>query len=237
MPYRKQQFINNEIYHIVLRGVDDNLIFKNTDDYYRSIFSIYEFNHIGPIEIRRRRQIRAQLKRAGGGLSSATDSRKRLVEILAFCFMPNHIHLLLRQLKEGGITNFMRKVGTGYAGYFNRKYKRRGHLFQNKFASVYIKDDEQLKTALVYIHTNPISLVEPKWKEMGIKEPEKIIGFLENYKWASYPDYVGKNYFPSVTERNFIFEIMGGGQGCRNFVENWVRYKGEIQQFPKLTLE
>jgi putative transposase len=248
MPYRNEEFINGEIYHIVIRGIDDNLIFKDRDDYYRGIFSIYEFNTIEPVEIRERRRIRLQLKRfslqqASGGPSSAEategiiDKREKLVEILAFCFMPNHLHLLLRQIKDGGVTKFMSKLGTGYGGYFNRKYNRKGHVFQNRFLAVHIKDDDQLKTVFVYIHTNPISLIEPGWKEKGIEDPEAVIKFLENYKWSSYPDYIGKKNFPSVTDRDFILEIMERTESCKNLVEDWVRYKGEIREFTNLALE
>lgn len=165
------------------------------------------------------------------------DTRDLLVEILAFCFMPNHIHLLLRQIKDYGITKFMRKAGTGYAGYFNKKYNRKGHLFQGRFQLIHVKDEGQLKTIFVYIHTNPISLIKPGWKKEGIKNPKEVIKFLENYKWSSYPDYVGKKNFPSVTEKKNLLKIMGGGQNCKNFVENWVRYKEEISKFAKLALE
>lgn len=243
MPYRKQQFINGEIYHIVIRGIDDNLIFKNRDDYYRGIFSIYEFNDRNPVSIKERRKARARIKKTqsvrgrASGAESMDDKRDKLVEILAFCFMPNHIHLLLRQLKGNGITKFMSKVGTGYAGYFNRKYERKGYVFQNRFSAVHIKDDTQLKTVFVYIHANPLSLIEPKWKEKGIKNLEKAINFLENYKWSSYSDYLGKKNFPSVTDREFILKIIGGEQDCKEFVDQWVRYKGEIKEFAELSLE
>jgi len=237
MPYRKQQFVNEEIYHVVLRGIDDNLIFKNVDDYYRGIFSIYEFNTTNPITIRERRKARARLKKADRDRVSVSDPRDKIVEVLAFCLMPNHIHLLLKQLKEEGITKFMLKFGAGYGGYFNRKYSRKGHVFQDRFSAVHVKNDEQLKTVFVYIHTNPISCVEPDWKEKGIKEPRKVIKFLENYKWSSYLDYIGKKNFPSVTEREFISEIMEGEESCRRFVEEWVRYKGEIKKFAHLSLE
>lgn len=241
MPYRKQKLISGEIYHVVLRGIDDNLIFKDINDYYRGIFSIYEFNTVKPITIRARREarikIKKMLKETNRGPSSVVDERDKLVEILAFCFMPNHIHLLVKQIKDKGITKFMRKFGTGYGGYFNRKYNRKGYVFQNRFLAVPIKNDNQLKIVFVYIHTNPIALIEPKWKERGIKDPERAIKFLEDYKWSSYQDYIGKKNFPSVTDRNFILKIMGGEEGCREFVESWIRYKGEIKEFPKLALE
>lgn len=234
MPYRKQQFENNGVYHTILRGIDDNLIFKDTDDYYRGIFSIYEFNNTKPIEIWLRRKQRKKEKALGDPVS---QSRECLVEILAFCFMPNHIHLLLKQKKENGITKFMQKVGVGYGGYFNRKYNRKGYVFQNRFLAVPIKDDVQLKIVLNYIHSNPISLIEPNWKELGIKNPKKVTKFLENYKWSSYLDYIGKNNFPSVTERELILKTMGGEQGCKDFIANWIEHKREIAKFSNLFLE
>jgi putative transposase len=250
MPYRKEPFQNGEIYHIVTRRIGNDLLFKIIDDYYRGVFSIYEFNNSNPVEIRKRREARAafkkKLKKMGGDRVSAPaetegmiDKRDKFVEILAFCLMPNHVHLLLKQLKENGISNFMQKFGAGYSAYFKNKYdlKRKGHFFQERFVAVRIKTDEQLKAVFVYIHTNSISLVEPKWKEIGIKNPEKAIKFVENYKWSSYLDYVGKKNFPSLTERDFLLEVMGGPQGCKEFVKNWIRYKGEIKKFPRLALE
>ncbi len=144
--------------------------------------------------------------------------------------MPNHIHLLLRQIKEKGITSFMRKLGTGYAGYFNKKYCRRGHFFQGRFQVVHIKDEKQLVIVFTYIHTNPVSLVEPGWKEKGIKNLKKIIKFLESFKWSSYPDYLGKKNFPSVTKRDFLLEIMRGVSGCRKAVNEWLKYKKKVKQ-------
>ena len=238
MPYRKEQFVNGEIYHIVARRAEDNLLFKDPDDYYRGIFSIYEFNNVKPVIIRSRRKARSK-EEADKDPLSVIDSRDLLVEVLAFCLMPNHIHLLLKQLKEGGISKFMNKFGAGYPAYFKRKHNQqdKGYFFQGRFVSVPIKTNEQLKTVFVYIHTNPASLIEPKWKEIGIQNPEKVIEFLENYKWSSYLDYIDKNNFPSVTQREFLLRIMGSKQGCQEFVEDWIKYKGEIKDFSELALE
>ena len=235
MPIKRPQLINGETYHIVLRGVGDSLVFKDTDDYYRGIFSLYEFNTTVPIEIRRQREKRKLAKARGEQFSA--DNRDWLVEILAFYFMPNHIHLLLKQIKDEGITQFMRKFGAGYATYFNKKYNRKGHLFQSRFRAVHIKTTEQLKTVFVYIHTNGISLIEPNWKEVGIKNPENVIKFLESYKWSSYPDYLGKKNFPSLTKRDFLLKVMGGEKGCKNFVEAWIKYKKRIKDFGGTALE
>jgi putative transposase len=245
MPYRKEQFINGEVYHIVVRAIDENVIFKDIDDHYRVIFSIYEFNNAKPVVIKECRKARARIKKEFQKIAKEVtardpisgDSRDKLVEVLAFCVMPNHLHLLVKQLKDNGVTIFMKKFGIGYGGYFNRKYHRKGYVFQNRFVAVHIKNEDQLKVVFVYIHTNSISLIEPKWKEIGIKDPEKVIKYVENYKWSSYPDYIGRKNFPSVTDRNLILRIVGGEKGCKEFVEAWIRYKGEIKEFVELALE
>ncbi len=217
------------------------MIFKNTNDYYRGIFSIYEFNTTKPITIQNRRKIRATIKKAlkekNRERVSITDARDKLVNLLAFCFMPNHIHLLVKQAKDKGTTKFMRKLGAGYGGYFNRKYSRKGYVFQNRFSAVHIKDSNQLKIVFVYIHTNPTALIEPGWREKGVRTPKKVIRFLENYKWSSYQDCVGKKNFPSVTDRDFILKIMGGEKGCKEFVDSWIKYKGKIRKLTRSFLE
>ena len=81
------------------------------------------------------------------------------------------------------------------------------------------------------------SLIEPKWKENGIRNPKKVIQFLENYKWSSYLDYLGKENFPSVTKRDFILKVMGGKEGCRDFVNGWVEYKKEFKDWNNIAIE
>ena len=238
MPYRKEQFVTGEFYHAVIRGIDGNKIFKDIDDHYRGIFSMYEFNNAKPVLIKDRRKIRAHfkkiIKKEKDNPPAFIDSRDKLVEVVVFCIMPNHLHLLLRQLKEGGIIKFMRKLGAGYGRYFNIKYKRKGYVFQNRFVAVRIKDDNQLKIVFAYIHSNALSLIMPKWKEKGIKNLKKAVQFLECYKWSSYQDYIGKQNFPSVTERAFILEVVGGRGGCQKFMNDWLKYRGKIKEEEKL---
>jgi putative transposase len=247
MPRQKREFIEGEFYHLVLRRLEDQLLFIDIDDYYRGIFSLYEFNDAKPVIIRDRRSARARFKKIvqkieGGEIPIRViepgeslvfvDKREILVEILAFCLMPNHIHLLVRMLKKRGISKFMQKLGSGLATYFKNKYgiKLRGHFFQDRFTAVHIKTDEQLRVVFVYIHTNPISIIEPKWKEIGIANPKKAIKFIENYKWSSYQDYIGKKNFPSLTQRDFMLKVMRGEKGCKKWVEDWIKQKGKIRK-------
>lgn len=237
-----RNFINGEIYHITLRRIGNELLFGDIDDYYRGIFYVYECNTLKPINIRERRIARAKFKKAlqkieiNRGPTPAEalwkDERDLLVEVLVFCLMPNHIHLLLRQLKDKGISKYIQKIGSGYPVYFKQKYKisLRGHFFQDRFHAVHIDDENQLRVVFTYIHTNPTLLIEPDWKGKGVKDPQKVIEFLENYKWSSYQDYLGKKNFPSVTQREFLLKIMGGPEGCKRWVNDWIKYQGEIRK-------
>lgn len=245
MPYRKEQFISGDIYHLITRAIDDNLIFKDKSDYYRGIFSIYEFNNAKSVNIanRRRDRIIEKEKEKPCETRSHTelllDKRDKFVDILAFCFMPNHLHILVKQLRNDGITNFMKKFGIGYGGYFNRKYQRKGYVFQNRFKSVHIENDSQFMVVVPYIFTNPVALIEPGWKEQGIKNHStgETIKFLENYKWSSYQDCIGKKNFPSVIERDFLLKMTGGEQGCRDVVNNWIENKVGTGQHVNILLD
>jgi len=148
--------------------------------------------------------------------------------------------LLVRELKKGGISKFMLKLESGYAAYFTTKYgvKMKGHFFHDRFKCVHIKTEAQLIAVFVYIHTNPVALIDPHWKEKGIKNPERAIKFLEEeYRWSSFFDYIGKKNFPSVTQRDFLLQIMGGPEGAKKAVRDWVRHKGKIRKFAELALE
>ena len=116
--------------------------------------------------------------------------------------MPNHYHFMLRQIVDGGITEFMRKIGTGYTNYFNLKNKRVGALFQGKFKAVHIEKEAHLLYLPHYIHLNPLDLGFPEWREQKIKNVSKALQFLKTYRWSSYLDYINIKNFPSILYRS-----------------------------------
>jgi putative transposase len=231
MPRKKILLISNQIYHVVLRGIDGRLLFEDDRDYYRAIHDLFEFNDIQPAPWHHRQFFKHYGVRPRSdplALSQKTKRQPRvlLVRVLAFCLMPNHIHLLLEQLRDKGISDFVKKLGGGYATYFNAKYKRQGHLFQGRFKAVHIQTQAQLQTVFVYVHTNPAALVDSNWKEGGVENPSEVIEFIENYKWSSYSDYLGKENFPSVTQRELFNQTMPRDK-WRAYVNDWVKHKAE----------
>jgi len=238
MPIKRPPIVNGEIYHIVIRAIEGLKLFRDRRDYFRMIHDLFEFNNEEATPSYYREE-QKQTRNVLVGFGKRYKNRRCLVEILAFCLMPNHLHLLLRQLKDGGISKFMRKIGAGYGGYCNKKYKRSGHLFQGRYRIVHIKDDKQLITTFVYIHTNPVAILVPNWKEKGIsdRELQKLIKFLENYQWSSYPDYLDKKIFPSLTNREFLLKEIGGIEEGQRFVNDWLQSKKELADFQQVAIE
>lgn len=201
---RKEIFTNDNIYHIYNRGVEKRQIFMDSHDHFRFIHDLFEFNDIAP----------------AGKYSEAKPpkvKRELLVEILSFCLMPNHFHLILRQVVDNGITTFMHKLGTGYTRYFNDKGERVGSLFQSTFKAKIVENDQYLLQLSKYIHLNPLELFDSEFKKKNTISSEHI-KFLDNYRWSSYMDYIGNKNFPSVTHRNFILDISGGKQKYQQFI-------------------
>ena len=240
MPSKRLQFNTGQIYHIFNRGVEKRSIFQQIPDYFRFIFCLYELNDKALIRMRDRIESRKNIKHRG---ATPVISKEPLVEVIAFCLMPNHYHLVLRQLVDGGITLFMKKLADSYVGYFNLKYDRKGmgSLFQGSFKAVHVEDDRQLMALVCYIFTNPVELIEKSWKESGVKDVKKAIAFLNSYRWSSYLDYIGISNFPSVTKRDFITEFFGSPVKVKESVEEWILYKTELnrdfKKIENLTLE
>lgn len=178
---RKTPLVTDSYYHVYNRGVDKRKIFLDDTYYYRFIHGLFRFNR-----------------------DDRGSTSERSVDIICFCLMPNHFHLILKQIRENGITKFMQKIGTGYTMYFNQRCQRTGSLFEGRFKTILIEEDEYLIHLSRYIHLNPIDLVEPDWKEEGIKDRRKADKFLEQYKWSSYLDYTGKRNFPSIINKKFL---------------------------------
>src|SRR3989344_1358075 len=118
------------------------------------------------------------------------------------------------------------------AYYFNKKYERVGPLFQGRFKGVLVSDDAHFIHLPYYIHSNPLDL------NYGSSTSIEVEKFLENYKWSSFPDYIGQDNFPSVTSREFLLEFFGGQERYRKEMIKWIKERNDnIEKIKDITLE
>lgn len=149
-----------------------------------------------------------------------------LVDVGAYCLMPNHFHLLIREKMENGISLFMEKLATAYSMFFNKKNERTGGLFEGTFKATHANDDEYLKYLFAYIHLNPVKLIEPGWKENGIKDKNTANVFLNGYTFSSYVDYAGVERVESMILNRKVFpEYFSTLKDFNNMINDWLSFK------------
>ena len=208
MSERKVQLALGEYFHVYNRGNSKQKVFFDTRDYKRFMTLLYVSNSVESFKLHLINDPYADFERG-----------EQLVSIGAYCLMPNHFHLLLTPLQENGISQFMKKVSTGYVMYFNKKYERTGALFEGKYKAQHATSDEYLKYLFSYIHLNPVKLMQSDWKESGIHDREAALAYLEKYKHSSFQDYdsveriesaiLNKEKFPTKERfRREIFDWM-----------------------------
>ncbi len=186
---RKTTFEIGEFYHVYNRGVEKRIIFQNTKDYRRFWALLYLANGTKEIEFR---NDFSKLKSFEEIFQQ--DRGEPLVAIGAYCLMPNHFHLLLTHLVEGGISKFMQKLQTGYSMYFNKKYERAGGLFQGVFKSEHINNDPYRMYIYAYIHLNPAKLKNTEWKIQSKSFLKNLKKFVAEYPYSSLQEYLSRNY-------------------------------------------
>jgi len=205
-----------DIAHVCNRGVEKRKIFISEADYFRFVMNLILLNNKdGKIRIQKRNQLE--------GIEEILSERDKLVEVLKWSLLPNHYHLLLYEVSEGGILEFTKRLGNAYTKYFNTKNKgRSGYLFQNSAKIIPILDNSQFLYMPIYIDLNCIDLLISNWKNLTNNDPKKIFNFLQSYRWSSFRDYFGKGEFSAVVNMELFYEL---------FDTNEKEYKKDLEGF------
>jgi putative transposase len=223
MAYRKVVLATGEIYHIFNRAVARQPIFLTKTHYLRflNLIQYYQFaeskmsySSFKKLKISERERILYELKK----------NNQTQVEIIAFCIMPNHYHLLLKQTGDAGITTFIKKVQNAYAKYFNIKQNRPGALWGSQFQAVRVETDEQLIHLSRYIHLNPSTSFITKIEQ------------LENYAWSSLAQYLGANLYEFVNQ-SLILSFFQNKEDYRKFVFDQSEHQRELGKIKHLLME
>jgi len=216
---RKIQLAPKSYFHIYNRGTEKREIFINDNDYRRFLILLYLCNNTSPVSIRNLLD-----KGLTFGEIFNIERKETLVDIGAYCLMNNHVHLLVKNKTENGISRFTQKLFTGYTMYFNKKNKRTGSLFESTFKANLVDKNEYLKYLFAYIHLNPIKLIESDWKEKGIKDIDKAKIFLKNYLWSSYPFYIGERENDSILNKQDFPRYFDNNKEFNEFVNDWLSF-------------
>jgi len=162
MPRQPRALSNSGLYHIVFRGINHENIFESAAD--------YDYIH---------KTIQAVKDELG-------------FELYAYCYMNNHVHLLIKEKKMGAISLIMQKILTRYVMHYNIKYERSGSLIGNRYKSKPVETESYLLSLIAYIHRNPL--------ESGM-----VYG-IGDYKYSSYNAYMGKR--DGIVDTEFLLGLI-----------------------------
>lgn len=200
---RHHNFVKGEFYHIYIHGIADFKIFPTEKDYQRFLTLIFSANSINSVP---RLDRNPDLNLVWDIINGKIKINEPLVDIVCFCLMPTHFHLLIKERADGNISKYIHKILVSHAKYINLKYERRGHLFESNFHSKYINDNNYLLKVSSYIHKNPQKL--KKW-----------INKEHFYPWSSYQDYMSKNRWQHLLKIDIISCQFKNSQEYKNYVE------------------
>ncbi len=213
MPYRTPPFITGNIYHIYNRGLAKQPIFHSDADRYLFIETFLYYQLKGP---KPKFSVFRRLK------NKIFPETKKIINLLAYCLMPNHIHFLVVQTEENGINEFMRKFIHSYSKYRNTKYNRLGPTFQAMFKSVLIETDEQLIHVSRYIHLNPVVA--------------GLVDKANQYHWSSYCEYVATDN-RHIVDSSIVLDLFGSLKQYKEFVDDHQDYAVTLRSVKHLLLE
>ncbi|MBU1423774.1 MAG: transposase [Bacteroidetes bacterium] len=192
MPIRKTEFLKGEYYHIYNRGANKQNIFL-CDDNYRYCVDLF-----------------------------SDYSQDYRVSIIAFCLMPNHYHLLIRQDDEKTISEFIRTLFNAYVQAFNKWHKRTGTLFESRFKHIQVETDDYVLQLCRYIHLNPV--------EAG------LVSVPEKWEFSNYREWIGIRS-KWVLDSNFIRQYFSHPDEYKNYVMQYWEEKQRISNISDYILE
>lgn len=218
---RKTILSSGQIYHVFNLGVEKRLTFTDKREYDRALLTLDYYRYEG-IFTSLSNFLKLNLEEREFFLSEM-KKKKKMVEIIGYCLMPNHFHLLIKQILENGVSTFIGNFTNSYTHYFNAKHNRLGHLFQGVFKAVRVEEDEQLIHVLRYIHINPV--VSAVVKEVN----------LENYPYSSFFEYLGNKN--GLCNKRLIMDFFSSTENLKKFTFDQIDYGRRLEAIKHLVFE
>ena len=183
-----------DIAHVCNRGVEKRKVFLDKNDYLRFVENLYFLNNRKGKLITERKSVFQT--------PHLLPKQDKLVEIFKWVLLPNHYHLLLHEVVDGGISEFTRRVGNAYTKYFNTKSEgRSGYLFQNSAKIIRLQEDQHYLYIPFYVDLNLADLYGLK-----IEDTDRLFDFMTNYQWSSFRDYYGESENLPIINRQLFYK-------------------------------
>lgn len=198
---RKEPFAIGDYVHVYNRGNRKQEIVRGEKDKWHFLQMLYYFNTRTTPE-NPFRSLKELLKSDFNSRlvwpAAGWGRRQPIVKILAFVLMKNHFHLLLKEIMEGGVTLFMRRLGTGMTNRFNKKYNETGRLFQSAYKARRVSSDLYFQYLSVYIQVKNSFELYSGGIEKAKREFDKAFNWAAQYPYCSLGDYVGNRNSPII---------------------------------------
>jgi len=215
---RKTELVNNQYYHIFTKSIEEYKVFNNRNDFIRIINMIQYYKKE---DLMHRYSIYMKLsKNEKIRVAENIKNNADLIDIIAFCIMPTHIHLILKQNKVNGISLYMRNILNSYSHYFNVLNDRKGPLWEGKFKNVLIDTDEYMYHLTRYIHLNPVTA--------------NLVENPGEWKYSSYNEYLLKS---DNRICNYSDILCINSSKYKEFVEERIEYQRELAKIRKLIFD
>jgi len=224
---RKEPFAFGSFVHVVKRGARGLSIVEDDNDRNRFLLMLTHFND-EYCSLNWYRDLLNEKLHATFDRPSQWPERKRLVNIIAFCLLDNHFHLLLEEISDGGTARFMKRLGTGMAKRYNEKYNSKGSLFQGAYRARVIAADRYLRYVSAYIQVkNAFEMCEGGYAR-ACSEFDRSYQWAASHSYCSLGDYMG-NYTRPIIERGLLSDMFTHTE-YRDFCRDIVLGRTEIPE-------
>jgi len=218
---RKEIFIPGEYYHIYIRTIFGISEFKDPQNANKLAQNFLLANSTN--STRAFDYLRETREPVFERAIEISREGEKFVDVICYSIMPNHYHLLLKEVRENGIVDFVRRCNTSVAKYINIKNERKGPLFESKFNSKHVDSNEYLLHLSVYIHLNPLDfLVGKEWREHGLKDWKSSKEKLLAYPWSSLGSFLNeKNKNLIISDMDIILGQFNNKKEYESFLRGW----------------
>lgn len=217
---RKEPYTVGSYVHVIKRGVRGTPIVLDDMDRWRFVLMLRHFND----EHKSENWFRDLMdEKVANNLNRPNfwPPQRKIVNILCYCLLDNHFHLLLKEIKDGGISTFMHKLGGGMANYYNEKYQEKGSLFQGSYRSKTIGSDYYLRYVSIYIQVKNAFEMYPGGFEKARREFDKAYEWAIKNPFCSLGEYVGSRESPLI-DKDLLGEIFSKPSDYKNFARDFV---------------